>query len=420
MNITPIFNQVLASHNAQPVEPYVFRVENLDEFLKEAYRIVGHVTLLKLEVVANYQQRTHITKLHTDLKSIRQSYLSTAPPPRRKQYARPNNTSTTADKDSKYLTDTQRNEIDAQAKQSLRELNHAINVLRDAEGIRQTTVSQVALRKRAKQGLGALGRWAAGGAITAKSPEEELEEANSNMIKAHRESIIWSLQNALEQCGQFQSSMMEIRLMREVEKSKSVLYKTRAIMPSDGYGSMDGGSRAGDVSKDYRGLASHGQDESSAAIEQQLDPEQLQLFAQENQDMLKQYEDQLDKVRYVSDPPAHQAITNHASAPPKSRSWRSQSCSRPLQAISRCSLRTLSSSWRIRSIQRRMSEAGTGNSSGRLSEEAQRNWSFTARLPSAPYSSCGTCSYDKLKCRELILHTSAARKVPSQSPNMWK
>lgn len=49
MNITPVFNQVLAQHNAQPVEPYVFRVENLDEFLKEAYRIVGHVTHLKLE-----------------------------------------------------------------------------------------------------------------------------------------------------------------------------------------------------------------------------------------------------------------------------------------------------------------------------------------------------------------------------------
>lgn len=49
MNITPVFNQVLASHNAQPVGPYVFRVENLDEFLKEAYRIVGHVTRLGLE-----------------------------------------------------------------------------------------------------------------------------------------------------------------------------------------------------------------------------------------------------------------------------------------------------------------------------------------------------------------------------------
>jgi phosphopantetheine adenylyltransferase len=49
MNITPVLNQVLAKHDAQPVEPYVFRVENLDEFLKEAYRIVRHVACLKLE-----------------------------------------------------------------------------------------------------------------------------------------------------------------------------------------------------------------------------------------------------------------------------------------------------------------------------------------------------------------------------------
>ena len=49
MNITPVFNQVLAKHDAHPVEFYVFRVENLDGFLKEAYRIVGHVTHLGLE-----------------------------------------------------------------------------------------------------------------------------------------------------------------------------------------------------------------------------------------------------------------------------------------------------------------------------------------------------------------------------------
>jgi syntaxin 18 len=220
------------------------------------------------------------------LKSIRQSYLSTANPPRRKQYARSNGSSTATDKDSKYLTDTERTEIDASAKQSLRELNQ----------IRQTTQSQVALRKRAKQGLGALGRWAAGGAITAKSVEEEMEEAKANTIRAHRESIIWSLQNQLEECGSFQSSMMEIRLMREVEKSKSVLYKTRASLPATtDYSGMNGGDAG-----DYHGKTGYNQDESNGIIEQQLDPEQLQLFAQENQDMLKQYEDQLDKVRYVS------------------------------------------------------------------------------------------------------------------------
>jgi hypothetical protein len=49
MDITPIFNQVLVRHDAQPVEPYVFRVEDLDEFVKEAYRIVGHVARRTLE-----------------------------------------------------------------------------------------------------------------------------------------------------------------------------------------------------------------------------------------------------------------------------------------------------------------------------------------------------------------------------------
>ncbi|KAF1913319.1 snare-complex protein syntaxin-18 N-terminus-domain-containing protein [Ampelomyces quisqualis] len=265
MDITPVFNQVLVRHDAQPVEPHLFRVEDLDEFVKEAYRIRGHVA-----------------KLHNDLKSIRQSYLSTANPPRRKQYARLSSSSRAADQDGKHLTDTQRTEIDASAKQSLRELNYAITTLRDAEQIRQTTQAQVALRKRAKQGLGALGRWAAGGAMTAKSVEEELEEAQANTVKAHRESIIWSLQKQLEECGRFQSAMMEIRLMREVEKSKSVLYKTRTPGP---------------WAADYGGETSSPQDEAGGAVETQLDAEQLQLFAQENQDMLRQYEDQLDKVR---------------------------------------------------------------------------------------------------------------------------
>jgi len=112
--------------------------------------------------------------------------------------------------------------------------------------------------------------------------------------------------------------MMEIRLMREVEKSKSVLYKTRASGPStNDYNGMNGGHSAGG-SVDYRGKTSHAQDESDGVIENQLDPEQLQLFAQENQDMLKQYEDQLDKVRYVYALSHDLTATNEYSATEKS------------------------------------------------------------------------------------------------------
>jgi len=271
MDITPVFNQVLAAHKAQPITPRVLRVADLDGFLQEAYRI-----------------RSHIAKLHGDLAAIRQSYLSTAHPPQRTKHYLRASASAPRDKDAKYLTDVERAEIDAQAKQSLRDLNYAINTLRDAEQIRQTTESQLALRKRAQQGLGALGRWAAGGAVTAKSADEALAEAKANSINAHRESIIWSLQNQLEACGRFQSSMMEIRLLREVEKSKSVLYKTRATGPG----------HLGPVPP-MSSHATDGSESARAGVEAQLDAEQLQLFAQENQDMLQQYEDQLDKVRCV-------------------------------------------------------------------------------------------------------------------------
>lgn len=194
------------------------------------------------------------------------------------------------------MTDAERTDIDAHAKQLLRELNGAISNLITVEQARQTVESQIALKKRAKKGLGALGRWAAGGAITAKSPEEELAEAKAHTIKVHRESIIWYLQRQLEECSRFQSSMMEIRLTREVEKSKSILYKTRSTMPvQDEHTAMNGGAHSG---IDYREKTTYNQEMDNMEVENQLSPEQLQLFAQENQDMLKHYEDTLDQVRY--------------------------------------------------------------------------------------------------------------------------
>lgn len=186
--------------------------------------------------------------------------------------------------------------------------------------MRQDAESAIAYKKRAKQGFGMIGRWAAGGAMTEKSPEEQLQEAKANTIKVHRESIIWYLQRQLEECGRFQSSMMEIRLTREVEKSKSVLYKARGTMPvSDEYG---GFNRANGAAKDYRGKTSFQQDAESQAVEQQLDPEQLQLFAQENQDMLKHYEDTLDQVRYANILHDYQFQLTSSTEQPKSRSSR--------------------------------------------------------------------------------------------------
>ena len=74
----------------------------------------------------------------------------------------------------------EREAFDAQSKKLLKQLNAAIKSLHQAEEVRNQTLDSVALSKRAKGGMGALGRWAAGGAVTAKSPQEEAEEANFN------------------------------------------------------------------------------------------------------------------------------------------------------------------------------------------------------------------------------------------------
>ena len=102
---------------------------------------------------------------------------------------------------------------------------------------------------------------------------------------------------------------MERRLEREVERGRSVLYKVGGGVGAgegmDGGGMSGGGGgglkeRAGGEGRNvYRGGGGMVEDEGRREIEQQLSPEQLQLFARENQDMLKQYEDTLDQVRWV-------------------------------------------------------------------------------------------------------------------------
>lgn len=185
------------------------------------------------------------------------------------------------------MTETERAAIDAEAKTVLRQLYSAVERISQVEQIRQDTQSQVALRKRAQGGLGGLGRWAAGGAITAKSIEEEELESRQKMLSAHREGVIWFLQRRLQEAGTLQGSMMETRIQREVEKSKSVLYKSRGgSIPYDK-------NFGGDSLPDSHGAG--GTNDERAR--QELSQEQLQLFAQENQDMLKQYEDTLDQVR---------------------------------------------------------------------------------------------------------------------------
>lgn len=135
-----------------------------------------------------------------------------------------------------------------------------------------------------------------------------------------RESVVWYLGRGLEGAGEVQRAMVEKRVEREVERSRSILHMSRgggssaavtgetlAAAPaasganeypatatttggSSGPGLQGSGVRAGQAASALR-------EEERRDIERQLSPEQLQLFAQENQDMLRHYEDTLDQVR---------------------------------------------------------------------------------------------------------------------------
>ena len=46
-DLTPVFNEALRAHDALPVSSHRYSIDRLDEFLKEAYNIVGpgHLSL---------------------------------------------------------------------------------------------------------------------------------------------------------------------------------------------------------------------------------------------------------------------------------------------------------------------------------------------------------------------------------------
>ncbi|KAF7915112.1 hypothetical protein EAE99_010308 [Botrytis elliptica] len=269
-DITPEFNKLLMGLNAPPTVDPSLTLQNIDEFLKEAYRI-----------------NSHIASLNSYLKDIRQSYLSTTAPPAR----RTNLSSKT--KPRRHLTDRQREEIDAETKKLLRELNFNIKSMDEAEGIRYTTETLIIQSKYARA-LGRFGNWAAGGGEQSKSLEQQLEEAKLNAIKMHRENVIWYLRQKLSECGKLQASMMEIRIMREVEKNKSNLAKSRVMMPD--LGNL-GDSSSKFISSGDIHLEVQSPTLPSQSSDPQLSLEQLQMLAEENHDMVKHYQSTLDQVK---------------------------------------------------------------------------------------------------------------------------
>lgn len=97
-----------------------------------------------------------------------------------------------------------------------------------------------------------------------------------------------------------QRGMVERRIERVREKEKSVLYKSAAAAAATAPAAVK------TPTVDVEGMDTHDaaaiSEKEVAAIEAELSPEQLQLFAEENDTMLRYYEDTLNKVQYVPFP----------------------------------------------------------------------------------------------------------------------
>ncbi|KAJ5599527.1 hypothetical protein N7450_000594 [Penicillium hetheringtonii] len=292
-DLTPTLNKILSAKNAQSTKPPV-NFSPADEFLKEAHRI-----------------NSHITSLSKYLTSIRHAYLSTNTPSRRPQPNTPTSQPQLQNQSqSQHLTDPERDAIDSSTALLLRDLASSITNLSDAETLRKKTTTQLLHKKYGHTAAGALLlRWANGNDDNGggKSAEQIEAEEREKTISSVREGILWFLRRGLDFVVDVQRGMVEKRIERVREKEKSVLYKAmKGGIPS---GSASGSSlKEQGNSRSYNDQNGFGSsmktpdaavlsEADSREIEGQLSAEQLQLFAEENDSMLKHYEDTLGKVQ---------------------------------------------------------------------------------------------------------------------------
>lgn len=182
------------------------------------------------------------------------------------------------------MNDRDREDVDANAKQMVRELNAGIRALDEAETLRRETAAAI-IKKKYGSAFGALGSWASGGLVNSKTAEHAEAEAKAYQTEIHRDGILWFLRQRLELCCRTQQDMMETRLTRELEKARGF-----AIPPSADFADFAAASRPKQTTREDGG--------ETTGPEANLTDEQMQMFEEGNQDMMKYYESTLDKVRY--------------------------------------------------------------------------------------------------------------------------
>ncbi|RJE21492.1 snare protein, partial [Aspergillus sclerotialis] len=208
---------------------------------------------------------------------------------------------------------TDRDEIDTSTTLLLRSLSTSISNLSSAESLRQETESSLLRKKYGVSASNILFRWAGGaGALSSdrddnKSVEQARDEEVSRVRKTVRESVLWYLRRGLESAAERQRELVERRIERVREKERSALYKASGSA-TVAAAAVPGGEM---MREEYeyrpekqplsmatgRAYDTAMSSSEAAEIESQLSAEQLQLFAEENDSMLRYYEDTLGKVQ---------------------------------------------------------------------------------------------------------------------------
>ncbi|KAL9105268.1 MAG: hypothetical protein Q9227_009527 [Pyrenula ochraceoflavens] len=289
-DLKPILSSILSqTYSTALPDEHILSPKRIDSFLEEALNINASITSL----------------LH-NLRRFRQPYLSDVPPPRHQPPKSLSSSSTIQPQPTIHFTPTDRATFDTTTSTQLRSFNTLLQRFSSIETTRQDALRLNLERKYGKP-TGALWRWAAGSepvSSAPKSPEQDAEEGRAHALKTVRESILWYLGRNLQSAGAMYGEMVEIRVNREKEREKSILWKM------DGPGKATNMNRAASTiapEKTYMNGSTGPEptpasraaitEEESAQIEAQLTPAQLQLFAQENNSLLRHYEDTLSKVQ---------------------------------------------------------------------------------------------------------------------------
>jgi len=241
---------------------------------------------------------------------VRTPYLSTAPPPRRSQkHARtPSHIKTPLGDVPTFITDSQREEITTSTTALLQDVKNSIGNLHTAADLQHQTVKQ-RLEKKYGKSTNFLLRWAAGGddadvGDAGKTEERIEEEGRENTIYTLRNNVLYYLNYWYNQVWRVQYDMVETWSERQREKAASILYDERNKNVKSQQRFEDIVGVEGDTS--YGNMDMRGRDKYNPALDpypevggQDLSPEQLQLFEEENSSLMKHYNETLTQVTQV-------------------------------------------------------------------------------------------------------------------------